>query len=49
MAEARKTRAQLIQDARKKVEAQRRQTNNSGTGLSFLDNKHSSATGRLKK
>ncbi|MBI5072425.1 hypothetical protein HZA99_01260 [Candidatus Woesearchaeota archaeon] len=49
MAEARKTRAQQIQEARKAVDKERSRTRNTGAGISFINAKHSSATGRLKK
>ena len=49
MGEVRKTRAQLIQESREKTEAARERTRNTGAGISFLNAKHSSSTGRLKK
>ncbi len=49
MGETRKTRAQLTQASRERTEAARERTRNTGAGISFLNAKHSSGTGRLKK
>lgn len=44
----RKTRAQEIQEARKKTQKERNETRNAGAGKSFLSAKHSTGSGRLK-